>query len=264
MRSRQSLRMKIRSVVSVLLTSIIVLTSVIPFSFAEDINTSDENDISSDVFSEEQESQNIDVDSTDANDQISDGNQNDIGLVESVNGESVNKDKIEGANENENVNDKADNAAQSTDAVAADNETSGDVSEKIDSDEEQQDEESFIDRLIDKTASLLGLDGTGWEGNGSESNPYKIATRNDLMLLAEKVNDGESYAGKYFVLVNNIDTTVISAEDKEQVNVQDSGSEDANLSADDTAVTETPEAWTPIGTTAKKPFKGHFDGAGNQ
>ena len=253
--------MKIRSVVSVLLTSIIVLTSVIPFSFAEDINTSDENDISSDVFSEEQESRNIDVDSTDANDQISDGNQNGIGLVESVNGESVNKDKIEGANEN--VNDKADNATQSTDAVAADNETSGDVSEKIDSDEEQQDEESFIDRLIDKTAFLLGLDGTEWEGNGSESNPYKIATRNDLMLLAEKVNDGESYAGKYFVLVNNIDTTVISAEDKEQVNVQDSGSEDANLSADDTAVTETPEAWTPIGTTAKKPFKGHFDGAGN-
>lgn len=276
--------MKVRSVVSVLLTSIMVLTSVIPFSFAEDIGASGENEISSEAFSDDQDGLNADSDKADEDNQIYDNLQNDDADSE----ENINKDK------NENADDSKDSTVQPDDTAKADStvtgidadndgsihigsedqtketdnnvdnnkETFGNASENINSDEEENDE-SFIERLIDKAASLLGLDGVEWEGNGSESNPYKIATRNDLLLLAEKVNGGESYSGKYFILANNIDTTVIPAESKDQANAQDSEGEDTSLSADDTAAAETPEAWTPVGATAKTPFKGHFDGSGN-
>ena len=43
-------------------------------------------------------------------------------------------------------------------------------------------------------------------GDGSQSNPYQIATAEQLALLAHNVNDeGITYSGQYFILTNDID-----------------------------------------------------------
>lgn len=42
-------------------------------------------------------------------------------------------------------------------------------------------------------------------GNGTAENPYEIRNVNDLKLLAEKVNNGTDYEGKYFKQTANID-----------------------------------------------------------
>ncbi len=63
-------------------------------------------------------------------------------------------------------------------------------------------------------------------GNGTKSSPYKITSQADLVKLAENVNAGESYSGKYFTVTANI-----------------------TLTADH----------TPIGTKTN-PFSGIFDG----
>ena len=68
---------------------------------------------------------------------------------------------------------------------------------------------------------------TSLSGDGTESNPYKIGTANELAFLAEKINADEAeYVGKHYVLVSDI-----------------------NLAG---------KEWVPIGT--KEPFKGVFDG----
>ena len=69
---------------------------------------------------------------------------------------------------------------------------------------------------------------TSLSGDGTESNPYKIGTANELAFLAEKINAGEAeYVGKHYVLVSDI-----------------------NLAG---------KEWVPIGTK-DMPFKGVFDG----
>lgn len=68
----------------------------------------------------------------------------------------------------------------------------------------------------------------GLEGSGTEADPYKIGTAEELFLFAEKVNSGE-FKGVYAELVADIDL--------EQ------------------------EDWTSIGTSAN-PFTGTFDGNG--
>ncbi len=78
----------------------------------------------------------------------------------------------------------------------------------------------------DGTWSSEGV--TSLSGEGTETNPYKIGTSNELAFLAEKINAGEvKYVGKYYVLVSDIDLA---------------GKE-----------------WMPIGTK-DKPFAGVFDG----
>lgn len=79
------------------------------------------------------------------------------------------------------------------------------------------------------------LTGEGFYGKGTEKNPYEIRNADDLKLLAEKVNSGVTYEGKYFKQTADI-----------------------NLNN---------EPWTPIGTVINngkdaKPFKGTFDGDG--
>lgn len=65
-------------------------------------------------------------------------------------------------------------------------------------------------------------------GEGTETNPYKIGTANELAFLAKKINTGEAkYVGKHYVLVSDI-----------------------NLAG---------KEWVPIGTK-DKPFAGVFDG----
>ena len=65
-------------------------------------------------------------------------------------------------------------------------------------------------------------------GDGSQGDPYEIATLEQLKAFRDSVNDGKSYQGQYIQLTADIDL--------------------GN------------EAWTPIGTEGK-PFRGTFDGS---
>ena len=81
----------------------------------------------------------------------------------------------------------------------------------------------------------LYLTKASFYGNGTAEIPYEIRNVNDLKLLAEKVNSGTDYAGKYFKQTANIDLKN--------------------------------EEWTPIGTMLVeelRPFQGTFDGGGHQ
>ena len=86
---------------------------------------------------------------------------------------------------------------------------------------------------------IMPLADDSWSGSGTEEEPYLIMDAEGLRLLAEKVNDGNNYEGKYFRLENDID-----------------------LSAS--------EPWTAIGTyfydststLNNNPFSGTFDGGG--
>lgn len=80
-------------------------------------------------------------------------------------------------------------------------------------------------------------------GDGTKLNPYAIETPEQLAKLAYEVNSGNSYEGVYFIQKISImlnDTTYIDWENK---------------------ITHK-NVWTPIGSTAKNPFKGVYDGGG--
>ena len=77
------------------------------------------------------------------------------------------------------------------------------------------------------------LTGEGFYGKGTAENPYEIRNVNDLKLLAEKVNSGTTYEGKYFKQTANIDLEDLENEPN----------------------------WTPIGKENNH-FKGIFDGGG--
>lgn len=84
------------------------------------------------------------------------------------------------------------------------------------------------------------MTGVGFDGFGMKTNPYLIQTAEDLKTLAQKVNGGEKYEGKYF-------------------------KQTADINLNNTE-------WTPIGgTVIQHPstweisvFKGNFDGDGHQ
>ena len=44
-----------------------------------------------------------------------------------------------------------------------------------------------------------------WSGNGTSSSPYQITSTSDLLQLANDVHDGNTYSGKYFKLMNDLD-----------------------------------------------------------
>ncbi len=46
-----------------------------------------------------------------------------------------------------------------------------------------------------------------WEGKGTEAEPYLIQSTDDLLQLADSVNGGEGYNGKYFKLEKNLNFT---------------------------------------------------------
>lgn len=61
---------------------------------------------------------------------------------------------------------------------------------------------------INSSAMAQAWDGTSaaWtNGDGTENNPYLIETPQQLAYLSEKVNEGETFEGKYFKLANNLD-----------------------------------------------------------
>ena len=47
---------------------------------------------------------------------------------------------------------------------------------------------------------------------GTQDNPWLISTVEDLQKLAETVNDGESYSGKYFIQDTDLDLMGITWE----------------------------------------------------
>ncbi len=71
---------------------------------------------------------------------------------------------------------------------------------------------------------------TAWtQGSGTAANPYLIENGEHLAYLADQVNSGNSYSGKYFKLTNDIQMT-------------------------------SDNVWTPIGSSATNSFRGVFDG----
>lgn len=90
----------------------------------------------------------------------------------------------------------------------------------------------FVDEPSERT--FVTWDGTVAQnfakGNGSSNHPYIIETPQELAFLASKVNSGNTFAGKFFLLANDLDLACIE--------------------------------WTPIGSY-NNGFNGHFDGAGH-
>ena len=103
------------------------------------------------------------------------------------------------------------------------------------------DTDTFVGDVAENNGAIVDEWGLRDGNDGTATNPYIIKTTGDLDLLAQKVNAGTSYEGKYFKLGDNI------AYDK-----------------------NTGNNFTPIGYVLEKdngevnnfPFKGHFDGNG--
>ena len=86
--------------------------------------------------------------------------------------------------------------------------------------------------LIGVLATLLPQTAGAWEGSGTTSyDPYLIKSIADMTQLANDVNGGETYAGKFFALVENLEYT------------------------------GTENNYIPIGSNTNN-FCGHFDGCG--
>ena len=85
-------------------------------------------------------------------------------------------------------------------------------------------------RLFDTAVTASAAD---FEGDGSATSPYLIASAADWNILADAVNSGESYSGKYFKLTEDISVSTMVGRNNH-----------------DSAV-------------ALKPFSGTFDGGGH-
>jgi len=76
-------------------------------------------------------------------------------------------------------------------------------------------------------------------GSGTEADPYRIETPQQLAYLAYSTNNGNDYSGKYIRLENDLDLGGVQNEDG----------------------TWSGQQWTPIGTSSN-PFSGNFNGNG--
>ena len=114
--------------------------------------------------------------------------------------------------------------------------------------EDENNSEDDIAPLNDDTDSDV-WDGKPAEkfagGAGTVDDPYKISTGAELAYLAQQVNAGESYSGKYFTLTSDIQLNEL---DKDGMPKAAEGQTGAY-------------PWIPIGN--KKKFQGTFDGAGH-
>lgn len=115
--------------------------------------------------------------------------------------------------------------------------------------EDENNSEDDIAPLNDDTDSDV-WDGKPAEkfagGAGTVDDPYKISTGAELAYLAQQVNAGESYSGKYFTLTSDIQLNEL---DKDGMPKAAEGQTGAY-------------PWIPIGNNKKK-FQGTFDGAGH-
>ncbi|MCR4770840.1 MAG: hypothetical protein K5855_00875, partial [Oscillospiraceae bacterium] len=81
-------------------------------------------------------------------------------------------------------------------------------------------------------------DGEPWEGSGTPGDPWKIASPADLQVLAARVNGGESFFERCFILTQDLDLSGVCSE---ALGV----------------------SWDPIGHSGDITFYGVFDGAGH-
>jgi hypothetical protein len=81
-------------------------------------------------------------------------------------------------------------------------------------------------------------------GTGTAADPYLISTGAQLAYLAQSVNTGTNYAGKYIKLTQDI---LLNA-----------------MNADGTFVSSSPKQFTSIGNGSSKSFQGNFDGDGHK
>ena len=86
------------------------------------------------------------------------------------------------------------------------------------------------------TVSLASTTPAEWSGTGTEEDPYLIYNREQLDMLATRVNDGNSYEGQFFRLEDYLDYSD----------------------------NEGRHAYTVIGIDADHPFSGTFDGNGKE
>lgn len=91
-------------------------------------------------------------------------------------------------------------------------------------------------------ASWDGTSTSGWTGDGTETSPYLIENENQLAYLAQQVNSGTNYSGKYFQQTADFDLGGVQ-------------------NADGTWSSASMQ-WIPIGNK-NNPFKGHYDGDGH-
>lgn len=92
--------------------------------------------------------------------------------------------------------------------------------------------------VTDKYINPRGPVSKSLDGAGTSSNPYKIKTAADLRYLADKVNSGTDFSGKYFLQTADI-----------VINPYEYDSEKFKSG----------EVWIPIGDE-DKPFRGNYDG----
>lgn len=96
---------------------------------------------------------------------------------------------------------------------------------------------------------------TGFEsGTGTAEDPYIIATAEQMKNLADKVNAGNTYEGKYFKLANDIDLTTLKDAEGNAISWTPIGGGDTLTEADADGY----DQYTP-----SNKFYGTFDGAGH-
>ena len=81
----------------------------------------------------------------------------------------------------------------------AENEASENAQSEEDDEEALMEEEESLGEESDEEVDLLA-----YTGSGTQTDPYRIATVDDLKQLAAEVNAGQSHAGEYFRLVADI------------------------------------------------------------
>jgi hypothetical protein len=109
----------------------------------------------------------------------------------------------------------------------------------------------------DMPEAWTGESATGFaRGEGTESNPYEIATAEQLAYLADQVNGGNTYEGKYIKLTNDIVLNSYAGYD-EYGGIVDKAEDllNENNSEKDCL----PFEWTPIGYIGAR-FEGSFNG----
>ena len=89
-----------------------------------------------------------------------------------------------------------------------------------------------ISSILKASVSIEVVEKMPWEGNGTQDDPYRIATAEDLVALSDYVNAKKVSNDLYFAMTANIDLGELSS-------------------------------WTPIGSNSSRQFQGTFDGQGH-
>ena len=97
-----------------------------------------------------------------------------------------------------------------------------------------------------------------WSGTGTEGDPYMIYNKDQLDLLAERVNGGEIYSDTYFQLGADI------AYDPTALTIDNDGDGNGDSNYTPIGYCDLDEMWDDLGSQiipVMFPFAGHFDGA---